>query len=48
MTGAISIPIDTAIFPAGEWAGQTESTELVRATSRACWPGSPRWCAGKA
>jgi len=33
MTG--TIPIDTAIFPAGECAGQTELTELVRGSEQA-------------
>ena len=30
MTGTLPIPMNTAIFPAGEWTGQTELAELVR------------------
>jgi len=33
MTG--TIPIDTAIFPASEWTGQTELAELVRGSEQA-------------
>jgi anti-anti-sigma factor len=33
MTG--TIPIDMAIFPAGEWTGQTELAELVRGSEQA-------------